>query len=323
MKKFLPILIALVTVSLCHRVTVGLVHADVALVVSPPSFDIEVKPGETIQKTIKITNSNKQSPIDLKVGVSDFIVEDDQGTPIIVNPEASGKYLASPWFSLESERLTLEKEETKTLSVVISVPEDALPGGHYSLIYFSPLESDKPVSTGPSIESNIGSLFSLTIAGDIKYDALIKEFDASQRLYEYGPIDFTATLENQSDTHITPIGKIVIKNMLGREVGELTLDKTNIFPFMARSFTAKWDQIWGLGRYSAELIFTYGSGSVASRVIEFWILPYRLLAAIAILLLALLGITISVRRHLKHKGDKRDGEIDELKRRIVELENQK
>jgi len=46
-----------------------------------------------------------------------------------------------------------------------------------------------------------------------------------------------------------------------------------------------------------------------------------LLAAIGVILLVLLAIFISVRRHLLHRADHRDDEIDELKRKITEMEN--
>lgn len=298
-------------------------HAQVGIVVSPPTHNLEVKPGDILQKTVKITNPSEDKSLNLKTIVSDFIVQDDQGTPVKVSSTSAGRYLASPWFSLDQSQLTLAPRETAVVNAVITVPQDALPGGHYAAIFFEPVIEVNKKDSATYTSAQVGSLFELTIAGDLKYDALIKEFAADRTLYEFGPINFSAILENQSDSHISPTGVITIKDMLGRKVGELTLDKYNIFPFVSRSYQAKWDNVWGLGKYSAELTFTYQKGLVASRVIEFWILPYRLLAAVCVILLALIAILISVRRHLKHKADNRDQEIDELKRKISELENKR
>lgn len=296
--------------------------AQVSLIVSPPRYDEIVDPGATIQKTVKITNNSDQE-ITLRVDVHDFIVQDDSGTPVLVTESASGRYLASPWFTLNRNVLTLAPNATEIIYAIITAPTDALPGGHYAGIYFSPSVVTTPESsTGAGIEPKIGALFSLTIAGDINYDAFIKDFTVDSRLYEYGPIDFRAIIENLSDTHIRPLTSITIRDMFGRQLETLVLDEVNIFPFTTRTLLGSWDTTWGLGRYTATLEASYGPGLVADRTIFFWILPYRILAAIGVLLLVLIVIFISVRRHLAHKGDTRDTEIDQLKRRISELENQ-
>ena len=164
--------------------------------------------------------------------------------------------------------------------------------------------------------------FGITIAGDIKYDALIKDFSVKSLVSEFGPIDFTAVIENQSDTHIKPLAQITIKDMLGRTLSTLPLAEINIFPFTSRVLTGNWDTVWGLGRYSATLSATYGPGLVAERTLYFWIMPYRLLATLGIVLLVFFITLILLRRHLISRQDHRDDEIDELKRKIVELENQ-
>jgi hypothetical protein len=50
-------------------------------------------------------------------------------------------------------------------------------------------------------------------------------------------------------------------------------------------------------------------------------MPYRLIAAIIVVLMVLLVTFISIRRHLAHRSDTRDVEIDELKRKLAEIEN--
>lgn len=320
MKKYLPTL--LITTFTFLSLTASSVRAEVSLVVSPPSFELPVEIGEVIQKSIKVTN-NGDLPLALTIGISDFIVQDDLGTPIMVDPSVSGKYLASTWFTLEKSELLLAPSESQQLTVLIEVPPDALSGGHYAIVYFSPKDLDQPNSTGPSIQSKIGSLFNLTVAGDINYDAMIKDFSVKQKFSEFGPIEFSATIENQSDAHIRPATSIAIHDMLGRNLDTLALEEVNIFPFTSRTLTGVWDQIWGLGRYTATLTAAYGPGLTATRTLYFWIIPWKLIAAILVIVAVLIVASISIRRHLSHKADTRDTEIDELKRRIVELENEK
>lgn len=295
-------------------------RAQVSMIVSPPRIDADSQPGETIQKTIKITNPTDK-PLRLKASVYDFIVQDDQGTPLKVNANASGRFLASPWFTLDKTQFTLGPKATDQVIVIIAVPSDALPGGHYAGVFFEPdIETDGDGSVSFT-SAQVGSLFGITIAGDIKYDALIKSFSTGTQVHEYGPVQFTAAIENLSDTHIKPQSSVTVKDMFGRTLDTLTLEEVNIFPLTSRSVQGEWDQIWGLGRYSATLTVAYGPGLAATRTLSFWIMPWKILAAIGVLLLVLIVVFVSVRRHLKHRHDTRDQEIDELKRRIVELEN--
>ncbi len=318
MKKILPLLFTIPFIF----TSVSAVNAqDISLVVSPPRTDLEIKPGETLQKTIKVTNTSETELI-LNAVPIDFIVTDDAGTPIKVTTEASGRFLASPWFTLETSELVVPPKDTAQLTVVITAPQDALPGGHYAGIFFEPKERKGEKKTVSYTTAQVGSLFALNVAGDVNYDAVIKDFSVKNYLSEFGPIDFTLTLENQSDTHITPESSIKITDMLGRSVEPIKLDSVNIFPFTSRTQNARWDQIWGFGKYVATVTVVYGpTGAVTSRGVAVYFIRFRLIAAILVVLLVILATGISIKRHLMHRSDQRDNEIDELKRKIAELEN--
>lgn len=306
-----------------HTATPVLAEQQVSIVVSPPSFTLEGKPGDTLQQTVQVTNSGT-SDVTLQALVNDFIVLDNQGTPVRVTTAASGRYLASPWFTLERTSLTLKPGATEQVIVIISVPKDALPGGHYAGVFFLDNPNHTPSKTASYTAAQVGSLFKITIAGNIKYDATITNFSVDNHLYEFGPVNFAASIENQSDTQISPKASIAVYDMIGRKLADLPLDQVNIFPFVSRNLNTTWNTVWGLGRYTATLTAAYGpGGSIASRTIEFWIMPYRLIAAIGVVLMVLLTIFILIRRHLKSRNDHRDEEIDDLKRKIVEMENQR
>lgn len=298
------------------------IHAqDISIVVSPPRFDIEAKPGEIIQKTIKITNNDSDRELIIKAFPVDFIVQDNLGTPIKVSQSASGRYLASPWFTLEKSEFTISPKQTEQIVVLITVPKDALPGGHYAGVFFEPVQSKGSKMTVSYTSAQVGSLFGITVPGDIKYDALIKHFTTKAKLSEFGPIEFSAEIENQSDTHIRPTAKITVHDMIGRKLVDLPLSELNIFPFTSRKIDGTWETVWGLGRYTATLSVAYGPGLVTTRTLYFWIMPYRLIAAILVILLVILALYIVIRRHLKSREDHRDDEIENLKRKIIEMEN--
>ncbi len=319
MKKTLSLALFLCSISLFF---VPLAHAqDVSLVVSPPRFDLEAKPGETIQKTIKITNNSSDTELILKAFPLDFIVQDNLGTPVKVTQSASGRYLASPWFTLERSELTIAPKATEQVVVIIEVPSTALPGGHYAGVFFEPTQSKGAKNTVSYTTAQVGTLFNLNVPGDVKFEAVIKAFKTKDQLYEFGPIDFEAVIENQSDTHIRPTSKIVIHDFIGRKLLDLPLDELNIFPFTSRTLSKSWETVWGLGRYSATLIVAYGPGLVTQQTHYFWIMPYKLIGALIIVILVLVVIYILINRHLKSREDHRDDEIENLKRKIIEMEN--
>lgn len=317
----LQVVMVLITAYCVLRTPLTVYANDVSLVVSPPRTDFDINPGETLQKSIKVTNTSASELI-LDAKAIDFIVTDDAGTPIKVTTEASGRFLASPWFTLETTELVVPPKETAQLTVVITAPQDALPGGHYAGIYFEPKERRGEKKTVSYTTAQVGSLFALNVTGEVKYDAVIKDFSVKNYLSEFGPIDFSLTLENQSDTHISPQSSVVVKDMFGRTLETLKYDSLNIFPFTSRTQEIRWDQVWGLGQYTATVTTTYGpNGATTRRDLSFWIIPYRLIAAVLVVLLVIIATGISIKRHLLHRADQRDNEIDELKRKIAELEN--
>ncbi len=294
---------------------------DVSLVVSPPRFDISGKPGEIVQKTIKITNNDADRELILQAFPIDFIVQDDLGTPIKIDSSKAGKYIASPWFTLDRTEFVIPPKGTEQIVVILTIPANALPGGHYAGVFFEPVPKRGTKTTLSYTSAQVGSLFGITVPGDLKYDALIKDFSVKSPVFEFGPIDFSAEIENQSDTHITPQSSIVIYDSIGRKLTELKLDEVNIFPYTSRLLKGTWQTVWGLGRYTATLTASYGPGLVATRTLYFWIMPYRLIGAVLIVLLVTLALFVVIRRHLRHLDDHRDDEIDSLKRKIAEMEN--
>lgn len=294
---------------------------DVSIVVSPPRFEVSGEPGEVVTKAIKITNSNPDKELILRAFVVDFIVQDDLGTPLKIESSKAGRYIASPWFTLERSELVIPPATTDQINVIVNIPQDALPGGHYAGVFFEPIASRGLKTTLSYTSTQVGSLFGITVPGDIKYGALIKDFSTPSKVAEFGPINFAATIENQSDTHIRPEASVEIHDMLGRKLAGVALSQANIFPYTSRTLTGIWDQVWGLGRYSATLTATYGPGLTESRTLYFWIMPYRLILTVVVVLLVALALMIVIRRHLSSRDDHRDEEIDDLKRKIAEMEN--
>ncbi|MEI8068061.1 MAG: hypothetical protein WCG91_03925 [Candidatus Shapirobacteria bacterium] len=284
----------------------------------PPRVEISAKPGDVKSEVIKIRNeaNNDQN---FTTSVADFIVNDSKGTPIKIEAGSNldNRWAASSWIQVSESKFKLKGGETKALSLVIMVPKDALPGGHYAMILHSPDNQKTLSSSGSSIQTQVGTLVYITVAGDIKENASVNKFSAPKFL-EFGPVNFDTTIKNLSDIHIKPVGSITVKNLLGLKTGKLDLADTNIFPYTSRDFTNKLDKKWLFGRYTANLNAIYGpSGKTIAATLVFWVIPWRLL----ILLVALIAIiaTVIILNKNKPEIDSSEEKVEELEKELEDL----
>lgn len=287
----------------------------------PPRLDMEeVKPDQTKTVSIKVRNESTETKT-INVSLRDFVVTDNQGTPTFLestNTE-SNRWAASSWIQVSPTSLTLKPGETKGLTLTVMPPANALPGGHYTAVVYSP-ESGSINSTGASVQTNVGTLVYVTVPGDINQNATIQSFTAP-KFSEFGPVDFKSTIKNYSDIHIQPVGSITVTNWLGGQTAKLALDQTNIFPYTTRNFENTLDKKWLFGRYKATLNAVYGTaGGVVAATIFFWVIPWRLL----ILTAAGIGIIIALILILKNKPKKTklntsNDEVAELEKELEAL----
>ncbi|PWU22795.1 hypothetical protein C5B42_05100 [Candidatus Cerribacteria bacterium 'Amazon FNV 2010 28 9'] len=334
----------LVTTALCGSLVVGitpslaLAQATTVPVVSttdtvsttaiPTRLEVSANPGDVIQKTIKVHNETDQTEF-FETTAEDFIVQTDGKTPIPVTEQISARYSLASWITVSPTRFTLPAHQTQTLDVLIQVPKNALPGGHYAMILHAPpsgglVGNDALLpQSDSSVAPKVGTLVYLTVNGPIHEEAFIKNVTAPN-VNEFGPVAIKYDVENRSDVHISPEATITVTDMLGHTVDKINVESKNIFPFTSRDFEATYNHYWGLGRYTANISVPYGShGNVTNSSISFWIIPYRIIAGIAVIIAALLAITIAIRRHLLHRHDDKSKEIELLKERIDELEKGK
>jgi hypothetical protein len=210
---------------------------------------------------------------------------------------------------------------------VIQVPTDAAPGGRYAMVMHQiegAVGSAAGSSTGgqAAINQRVGTLVYLRIEGPVTEDANIRNLQVPG-LVEYGPVPIKFEVENLSDIHIRPAPVVTITNWFGKEVDSFSADSQNVFPFSQRPFEMNWDHMWGFGRYTVDVEASYGTtGKVAQATATFWMIPYTLILGGLLLLIALIGIIVAVRRYLYHRSDVTQKHISLLEEKIKHLENE-
>lgn len=288
---------------------------------------VKVKPGEIRQVQVRVVNSSPQT-MSIATEAIDFMVGDDGATPVAITEtvEGSNRWSLASWLIMTPTQQTLKPNEIGAINVLIQVPEDALPGGHYAMITHRPAVGE--VNAGENqaasgVNQRVGTLLYVVVDGQINEEAYINNFLIPQYL-EFGPVPYSFSVDNRSDIHITPQMGLTIKNMLGKTVATLQPETKNIFPFTSRVIEGEWDRIWGFGKYTAELKMSYGEqGKISIQRTSFWLIPIKLVIAIGIILLTLLAVIIAVRRHLIHRKNDQSVRIAELEQKLQEMQKEK
>lgn len=282
-----------------------------ALEIAPPLITLSANPGQTVKATVKLRDIAKTDLI-VTNEINNFVASGETGTPKILTgkDDVNSQFTLKDWITpLPSFQLAPGKIET--LSVKIKVPKDASPGGHYGVIRFTGTPP-KLKGTGVALSASLGALILLTVNGDLTHKLSVASFTTTdgtnnKSLFEAPPVNFSVRLKNSGNVQEQPVGNIMVTDMFGKTVGGVNINVPphNILPDSIRKFDASLDKtVLGkkhlFGRYTARLSVSYGSGkqTTLSDSLTFWVIPYRLILGIIVLLVAgFFGLRVLVKRY--------------------------
>ncbi|MBP9759940.1 MAG: hypothetical protein KBD24_01070 [Candidatus Pacebacteria bacterium] len=307
------------------------VHAEEAgsmtFTVTPPLFQLNLQPGESWSSEIRVVNSN---PYDLTVYAEPVLFEPagEGGRPNFIHAQSVDGMLGAPdpttlagWITVPSGGQTIVREQTLVLPLTITVPNDAVPGGHYAALLIGNKPSESGREEGAmSVTSSIASLIFLRVAGDVLEQGRIRDFATEESMYERAQARLSLRFENEGNVHIQPQGDITIYNMFNKLRGTIPVNQANgygnVLPGSIRKFTFIWESDsgwWDIGRYRAEATLGYGleSKSFAQATTYFWVLPWMPLVQVLGGIVALLwflgwAVRAYVRRALALEGAYRE-----------------
>jgi hypothetical protein len=297
------------------------------LSVIPPKQEVLINPGENYSTIIKFQNLST-APVSGSLSAFDFIVTDNIGTPVFLdNPTVVGtttvpaKYSAAKWVKLYTDKMTIASDGNVSVPVTISVPKNAAPGGRYAAIIFEPagsLSLGNPASAGETpISIRIASLLYIRVAGPISESASVSKFQVPGFL-EYGPVNVSTEVTNMGDYHFMPVGSVTLKNMIGMVVASSAIEAKNVFPGTTRVFNNQLGGKLMFGKFTVNFNATYGStGKVLSASSSLWILPWKIMIAIALAVIIMVAlILLGYKRFIKKEAEL----VEEIKEEKTEIE---
>lgn len=283
-----------------------------AFAISPPLIEVSANPGETVNATIKLTNVSAGA-LAMSAETNNFGSKNETGEPNIIfkdDDTQNDHFTLKEWITAPAN-FTLESKQTQSISVPITVPKNAEPGGHYAVIRFT----GTGAAASPqqvSLSASIGSLILLKVNGNIKQQASVEDFYTAapnfekMSFFESSPVTFVTRIRNQGNLHIKPTGTVTIKDMFGKEVATHRMNGNpsneneppgSILPQSIRRFDTVHKE--GLfGRYTATMNLTYADGKTLEQSTQFWVLPYRaIIAGVLVIAIVVVGLVMGIKRY--------------------------
>ena len=289
----------------------------------PPLLEVMIQPGRSVTQVYKLTNaSDHELQItpqifsfkpqgengEIQIKFSEKKIEEVRGGLKEDKGDTSEKF-----FSFESGEqfnqpfyLPIGKEREITLK--ISPPKDTPENDYYYTLLFStatPTTDQDKNSSSSTAQIGTNILITVSQNGAPNFLARILEFSCPKIIDSFSPVNFTVRLENWGNAFWKPFGKISLTGIL-KQKEEIELWPQNVLAQSSRKLDVpEFRPGLPLGPFKALLEFSPSESSPSANLsateklsmeITFWYLPYKALAALVALLLAVFFI-----RKVNHK----------------------
>lgn len=287
--------------------------ASLSLGTAPTSEKLQLSPGQKYNGELVIWNLSEKA-ITYQIVIRGFRqIENQPGTAVILteNQESKSLYTATSWLTTNIQNIELVPNKNEKIYYEINVPKDATKGEYSVMISFISENEAKLSGTGAVTTLSSGMPILIKIGTEFVENAELLDFSTDKNFYEYPKITFNTRVKNLGDTHITPVGEIVLTNMFHQEITRLPFNPNN--QSILRDNTGDYETNWNLGTFltkdkilvlgpiTANLILTYrtfqpGFAPLTSQI-SFWVLPWRLiLLAVIVIVATIIIVRVSKRR---------------------------
>ena len=267
-------------------------------VVGPGKIDVEMSPGES--RTFQLSVSNRLGyEKQFTLVEEDFSGSRDIQRPVVLLGDDHGPYSLRDYLRIATSSITIPHGTKARISVTISVPKDAQPGGLYGSVVVATVtkpNSDNSelgaAGTSPII-TRIGTLFFIRVKGPVEVDGKLTKFSLpGDKTIYWGsdPVTFNLLFQNEGNVHVDPFGTISIKNMLGATVGNVDVEAWFSMPKSLRFREVQWASPFLFGRYVAHAKINRGYDNIIDEAdLVFWVIPLKIILVILITLIVIIG----------------------------------
>jgi hypothetical protein len=254
------------------------------------------------QYTVMLTNNSAVSQT-FRFEVKDFGSLDESGGVAFLNDATSDFEKAhglTNWVSLDKHDATVPAGATVQIGMTIDNAQSLASGGHYAALeaeaQTAPTDAAKNSRVG--ITQVLSSLLFLLKDGSAPPNLRLVDQTLGGRGALSLPVNVNERFLDDGAVHVVPRGTVTIQDPLGRQVmrGALNEDSGIILPGSFRRYQTPLVQLanaWLPGRYTATTVYRYdGTTTTQSARVSFWYAGAWWLWAVAVLLLAMLGLGV-------------------------------
>lgn len=308
------------------------------LSISPTRTELSLLPGTTDSVTVSLRNITAGDVV-AKVFVNDFEPDNLTGEPRLVTDPERRNAASISQFLEETPDVNLAVGETKDVTIAVSVPNDAAPGGYYGALRFQAVpaeqenqDENQAQGSDVSLTANLLSLVLIEVPGDITQKVSVnsaKAFlnDESGSIFTQKPNFLGVEVQNLGNSFIKPFGRVTVTNFSGEEIFGYELNdanpRSNVLPESTRVFTDAFvniekrtvngveeedrtSPVTSPGRYTVSADISYGNGGEVFTVTStFWYIPSWLIVVIALVLLLLIAAAFFTYRKYSTRSTRR------------------
>jgi len=279
---------------------------------APTSEKLKLSPGQKYNGELIVWNLTPKA-ITYNIVVKGFRqIENQPGTAVMLTDteESKSLYTATNWTKASIEKIELIPNKNEKIYYEINVPKDATKGEYTVIIAFISESEEKLTGSGATTTLTLGMPILIQIGDEFVENAELLKFTTDKSFYEYPTLTFDTRIKNLGDTHITPVGEIVLSNVFKQEIARIPFNPNN--QSILRDNTGNYETLWNLGTFltkdkaivlgpiKANLVLTYrtfqpGFAPLTSEV-TFWILPWKIILIAVIVIIATVVIIKVVRK---------------------------
>jgi hypothetical protein len=284
---------------------------------APASEKLTLQPGEKYEGEIVVWNLSEKTST-YNIFVRGFRqIENQPGTAIMYTEEEEERalYSAAPWVTVSKQKVDLIPNRNEKIFYEINVPEDATKGEYTVIIAFISEDVQQQLgSTAAFTSLSSGTPILVKVGQDFAENAELLQFDTDRDWYEEPNVKFFTRINNLGDTHITPIGEIVLTNIFDQEVGKIVFNESA--QSILRDNSASYETLWDYGSFlskdnkiilgpiKADLILMYRNFQPGfaplTATTSFWVIPWKY---ILLLLIIIITTMVVLRMRKKKKED--------------------
>ncbi|MCA9346610.1 hypothetical protein KC960_03915 [Candidatus Saccharibacteria bacterium] len=306
------------------------------LSISPTRTELSVLPGADDSVTISLKNITSGDVV-AKLYINDFEPDNNTGEPKLITDENAHSANSIASFVSGLDDVYLAVGESKDVTLKVSVPSDAAPGGYYGAIRFKAIPAQAAASdaTGSevSLTANLLSLVLIEVPGEITQKVAVNSIktyldDKSGTIFTNKPNKVGIEVENLGNSFIKPFGTVNVTDFRGKQIFTYELNdfnpRSNVLPNSKRVFLdyienvekkiindkedeTRTSPIKLPGRYTITANVSYGNGGEVFTVkAHFWYIPSWLIVVLVVLLLGIVGLGFYLyRKYVTKKTSRR------------------